>query len=90
MSAIIYTFPDRYTRLFNGYKISLYNEEEIFITVSVVNIFGNSKERITESTIEKCDPYDIIHCLSEAKSSSLFSLRTKQIINKILRSIEPV
>jgi hypothetical protein len=90
MSATIYTFPDRYTRLFNGYKISLYNEEEIFITVSAINIFGSFKERITDLTIENCDPYDIIHCLSQAKSSNMFSLRTKQIINKILRSIEPV
>jgi hypothetical protein len=90
MTARIYTFPDRYTRIINGYKISLYNEEEIFITITAMNVFGNFMDRVTDITLENYDPYDVIHSLSEAKTSSLFSNRTKQIINKILKSIEPV
>jgi hypothetical protein len=90
MTARIYTFPDRYTRLFNGYKISLYNEEEIFITITAMNIFGNLKEKVTDMNLENHDPYDVIHSLSEAKSSQLFSNKTKQIISKILLSIEPI
>ena len=90
MSATIYTFPDKYTRWFNGYKISLYSEEEIFITIACMNMFGNCKEKVIDSALETYDPYDIIHCLSEAKSSNIFSLKTRQIINKILKSIEPI
>ena len=89
MTARIYTFPDRYTRIINGYKISLYNEEEIFITITARNVFGNFMDRVTDITLENYDPYDVIHSLTEAKTSQLFSNRTKQIINKILKSIEP-
>ena len=89
MTARIYTFPDRYTRIINGYKISLYNEEEIFITITAMNVFGNFMDRVTDITLENYDPYEVIHSLTEAKTSQLFSNRTKQIINKILKSIEP-
>jgi len=90
MTARIYTFPDRYTRIINGYKISLYNEEEIFITITAMNVFGNFMDRVTDITLENYDPYDVMHSLTEAKSSQLFSNRTKQIINKILKSIDPI
>jgi hypothetical protein len=73
MTARIYTFPDRYTRIINGYKISLYNEEEIFITITAMNVFGNFMDRVTDITLENYDPYDVIHSLTEAKTSQLFS-----------------
>ena len=90
MTAKIYRFPERYTRYFNGYKISLYNEEEVFITVVAMNAFGEIKERVTELTLENYDPILIIRALSEAKSSNLFTSRTKQIILKILKTVEPL
>ena len=54
-----------------------------------MNVFGNFMDRVTDITLENYDPYDVIHSLTEAKTSQLFSNRTKQIINKILKSIEP-
>ena len=90
MTARIYTFPDKYTRLLNGYKIPLYTEEEVFITISAMNTFGYFKERITDNTLDKYDPFDVIHALTEAKSSNLYSAKTKQIIVKIMKSIEPI
>ena len=90
MSAKIYIFPDRYTRWLNGCKISLYTEEEIFITISCMNTFGKFNVRVTDASLDKYDPYDIIHCLTEGKKSNLYSVRVKQIINKILKSIEPL
>jgi len=90
MTAKIYRFPERYTRYFNGYKISLYNEEEVFITVVAMNAFGEIKEKVTESTLENYDPILIIRALSEAKSSNLFTSKTKQIILKILKTVEPL
>ena len=90
MTAKIYRFPERYTRYFNGYKISLYNEEEVFITVVAMNAFGEIKEKVTESSLENYDPILIIRALSEAKSSNLFTSKTKQIILKILKTVEPL
>jgi len=90
MTAKIYRFPERYTRYFNGYKISLYNEEEVFITVVAMNAFGEVKEKVTDTTLENYDPILIIRALSEAKSSNLFTSKTKQIILKILKTVEPL
>ena len=90
MTAKIYRFPERYTRYFNGYKISLYNEEEVFITIVAMNAFGEIKEKVTESSLENYDPILIIRALSEAKSSNLFTSKTKQIILKILKTVEPL
>ena len=90
MTAKIYRFPERYTRYFNGYKISLYNEEEVFITVVAMNAFGEVKEKVTDTNLENYDPILIIRALSEAKSSNLFTSKTKQIILKILKTVEPL
>ena len=90
MSARIYQFPDKHARYFNGYKISLYNEEEVFITILSMNTFGPFKEKITEANLENYDPVDIIRALSEARKSSFLTNRTKHIILKILKSVEPV
>ena len=46
MTARIYTFPDKYTKLLNGYKIPLYTEEEVFITISSMNTFGYFEENL--------------------------------------------
>ena len=47
MPAKIYKFPERRT-YYRGYKIPLYNEEEIFITIVSLNLFGNVSEKVTE------------------------------------------
>lgn len=90
MSARIYQFPDRHARYFNGYKISLYNEEEVFITILSMNTFGSFKEKITEATLESYDPVDIIRALTDARHSNVFTQKTKQTILKILKSVEPI
>ena len=54
------------------------------------NTFGFFKERITDSNLDKYDPFDVIHALTEAKDSNLYSVKTKQIIVKIMKSIEPI
>jgi len=55
-----------------------------------MNTFGKFNVRVTDASLDKYDPYDIIHCLTEGKKSNLYSVRVKQIINKILKSIEPL
>ena len=52
MPAQIYKFPERRT-YYRGYKIPLYTEEQIFLTVISLNIFGNLTEKVTEKTLEE-------------------------------------
>jgi hypothetical protein len=87
MNAKIYRFPERRT-LFKGYKIPLYTEDEILLTVIALNIFGNLPEKVTDKTLETYDPVTVIKALVEAKSSTLLSNKSKQIIADILKSIE--
>ena len=87
MPARIYKFPERRT-YYRGYKIPLYNEEQIFLTVISLNIFGNLTEKVTEKTLENYDPLTVMKALVEAKSSSVFSSKAKIIIQEILKSIE--
>lgn len=87
MNAKIYRFPERRT-LFKGYKIPLYTEDEILLTVVALNIFGNLPEKVTDKTLESYDPVTVIKALVEAKSSTLLSNKSKQTIADILKSIE--
>ena len=87
MPARIYKFPERRT-YYRGYKIPLYNEEQIFLTVISLNFFGNLTEKVTEKTLENYDPLTVMKALVEAKSSSVFSSKAKIIIQEILKSIE--
>jgi hypothetical protein len=87
MNAKIYRFPERRT-LFKGYKIPLYTEDEIVLTVVALNIFGNLPEKVTDKTLESYDPVTVIKALVEAKSSNLLSNKSKQTIADILKSIE--
>ena len=83
----IYKFPERRT-YYRGYKIPLYTEEQIFLTVISLNIFGNLTEKVTEKTLEEYEPLTVIKALVEAKSSSVFSSKAKNTIQEILKSIE--
>ena len=87
MPAKIYKFPERRT-YYKGYKIPLYNEEEIFITIVALNLFGNVSKKVTEKNLESYEPMEVIKALVEAKSCSIFSHKTKQTIASILKSIE--
>ena len=80
MNAKIYRFPERRT-LFKGYKIPLYTEDEILLTVVALNIFGNLPEKVTDKTLESYDPVTVIKALVEASTSMLLSNKSKQIIN---------
>ena len=88
MSAIVYRFPD--LNKYKGYKIPLYTEEEINITILAMNSFSDLTEKVNEETLTNYEPLFVIKCLVEAKSSNLISNKAKQIILKILKSIEPI
>jgi hypothetical protein len=88
MAATVYQFPKLKT--FKGLKIPLYNEEEIYTTVLAVNCFGTLPNRIDESNLTDLEPIDVMKALYEARYSSVFSSKTKQIIDRILKSIEAI
>lgn len=85
MSAKLYHFP---LKTFKGLKIPLYSEEEVFITLICLNCFGSFTVRITEKDLEEIDPVEIMKCLFEGKTADIFSLKTRQVITNILKSIE--
>lgn len=89
MPAKIYRFPES-RAIFKGYKIPLYNEDEILLTVMALNIFADLPEKVTENTLVNYDPLIVIKALVEAKSSTLLSTKTKTSIANILKSIESV
>lgn len=88
MTAQLYKFPE--IKKVYGYKIPLYNETEIFITITVMNTFGHLPDKITEKTLTSLDPVLVMEALTRAKTSDLFSSNYKRIIGNILRQIESV
>lgn len=88
MPAKIIKFPEiNYTK---GYKISLYTEEEIEITILVTNHYGNLPYKICQNNLSNTDPVIIINSLKEAKNSKLFSFNIEKLITKILTNVEEI
>ena len=73
-----------------GYKIPLYTDEEIFITISAMNIFSDLQYKITEKNLTEHDPVLVINALMKAKESDVVSGIYKRIICNILKAVEPV
>jgi hypothetical protein len=89
MTAKILQFPEPIKT--TGYKIPLYTDEEIFLTITAVNIFcPGIKYKVTQESITDYDPTLIIDALHKASSSDLFSHKTKSVIIRILRSVENI
>ena len=86
MTATIYKFPDRFN--FKGYRIPLYTDEEVYLTILAMNAFGGQDILVTESNLESFDPVIVIKALAEAKISNIFSSKIRQIYSHILKSIE--
>lgn len=73
-----------------GYKIPLYTDEEIFITILAMNVFGDLQYKITEKNLTEHDPVLVINALMKAKESDVVSGIYKRIIGNILKAVEPV
>ena len=73
-----------------GYKIPLFTDEEIFITISAMNIFSDLQYKITEKNLTEHDPVLVINALMKAKESDVVSGIYKRIIGNILKAVEPV
>jgi hypothetical protein len=89
MSAKVYKFPE--PNKIKGYKIPLYSDEEIMVTVISLNTFCfNIKQKVTSDTITNYDPTVVIDALTKAKDSSIFSNKFKLTALKILNSVERI
>ena len=89
MPAHIYKFPE-FDKV-NGYKIPLYTDEEIFVTIAALNIFCPAiQNRVTNKNLTEYDPIIVIDALVSAKNSDIFSQKTKSVISRILKSIEQI
>lgn len=87
MSATIYQFP---IKSIKGLKIPLYTEEEISTTILALNCFGDNSTKVTEKDLLDLEPIEVMKALYEAKCSNFVSFKTKQTIEKILKSIETI
>jgi hypothetical protein len=86
MNAKIFRFPDPKKTIV--YKIPLYTDEDIFLTVLAVNMFGSFDYKITASNLEECDPTIVIAAISQACTLDIFSDYTKQTYINIIESAE--
>lgn len=86
MNAKVFRFPD--TKKIIVYKIPLYTDEEIFLTVLAVNIFSAFPHKITAANLEECDPAIVISAISQASTIDIFSDSAKQVYLNIIKSIE--
>ena len=86
MNAKVFRFPDRNKIVV--YKIPLYTDEDIFLTVLAVNIFSSFNHKITAANLEECDPAIVIAAISQASTLDMFSDSTKQTYLNIIKSVE--
>lgn len=86
MTAQILQFPRKTDKC--GYRISLYTDDEILLTIIALNAFGDHISKITLANLIDIDPKSVIQCLEQAKNCDLFSKKGQQILGQILKSVE--
>ena len=86
MNAKIFRFPNPKKTIV--YKIPLYTDEDIFLTVLAVNIFSAFPHKITAANLEECDPSIVIAAISQACTTDIFSDSAKQTYLDIIKSVE--
>lgn len=88
MSAKIYRFQKATKSIV--YKIPLYTDDEIFLTVLAINTFGTFTHKVTAANLEKCDPKIVIAAIALAATYDIFSKEAKEIYVNIIKSVEEI
>ena len=88
MTAKVFQFPIKEKVI--GYKIPLYTDEEIFATISAMNMYSDLSHKITEKNLADHDPIIVINALIKAKESEIISGIYKRIIGNILKAVESI
>lgn len=90
MTATIINFPVREQKTQTYYRIPLYSDEEVFITLLCVNAFSTLPFKATEEDLAKLDSSLVMKYLHQAQDLTIFSANARSVIRKILRSVEEV
>lgn len=95
MSATIIQFPARKKAVETAYKIPLFGDSEVKLTVAAINLFGDQISGVmftpaTPNNLKTFSPEFVIACLKKALASDMFSSTSNQVLRKILRGIEEV
>jgi len=88
MIAKVYNFPNVQKNI--GFKIPLYTEIEVDISVLCINSFSCLPNKITKKNLGDIDPKFVIESLQKAKLSPFITTQTKLIIDKILNNVEKI
>ena len=86
MNAKVFRFPDRNKIVV--YKIPLYTDDEIFLTVLAVNLFGSFIHKVTAANLENCDSEIVLSAITKASTSDIFSNSVKFTYIEILNAVE--
>jgi hypothetical protein len=89
MTATILQFPVKEISR-TSYRIPLYSDEEVFITLLIVNTFGDLPFKAKEEDLARLDSSLVLKYLHDAQDLSIFSASTRSLIRKILRSVEEI
>lgn len=82
MSNNIIPFPKQ-----NAKKIQLFDDEEIFVTIAAINVFGAELFGLANpSNLHEYDPDFVVSCLRQFKESGILSNRAKVICKRIMDS----
>jgi hypothetical protein len=88
MNAKVYRFPQNIKSII--YKIPLYTDEDIFLTVLAINTFGTVSQKVTPANLEECDSEIVIAAITYAADCNIFSAETQQIYRNIIKSVETI
>jgi hypothetical protein len=76
ISNVVSIFPERHL------AIRLETDEEIFVTIASINVFGERK--VSERRLWELEPDYVIACLQAGLTSELFSNRARVICKQIV------
>lgn len=89
MAATIYQFPTPSPQE-PKYRIPLFTEEEIEVTIISVNVFSQHDIRYNKDTLNFIDAVTVMECLKSSIVSKIFSERFKSVARNILKNVEKV
>ena len=87
----IIKFPKQYIQTNpQGFKINLYTEKEVEMTLFCMNTWFDSELKITRHSLRGLGSEEVLSSLERGYHSGLLSDDAKKVINKIVTSIEPI
>lgn len=88
MTATIIEFPKKEKSY--GFKIPLYTDIEIEISLLCINSFSSYPNKITVKDLSEIDPCFVIESLRKGRHCQYITPLSKRIIDKILNNVEKI